>query len=226
MVVGCAVAAGALATGAVGSAAAGSRASGATRALPSVSALGLTAPVSGERRQGFAERRPGSAAAAPARTETASGTSTPPPGSEALYLDLKGIPGEATATGFTNQIKIFSFSWGASNLGKPSLSSISLQAEFDRATPPIQKAVELGSTIPTGVLTEVDASTGKILRKLTLTNVHVDSFSVGGASGGGAPSVSYSLSYEQIEQRYYRQLDTGGQQVYRSCYNVASQTAC
>ena len=59
-------------------------------------------------------------------------------------LDLKvpGVPGESAHPGFTNQIELFSFSWGESAPpgAKPTLSSLSLQAQLDRSTPLLESS--------------------------------------------------------------------------------------
>lgn len=124
------------------------------------------------------------------------------------FLKLDGIPGDSTNEKFANQIQVFSFSFGASNpqpaagaKGKVNLSSLSLQTEVSIASPKLLLACEQGKQLKSGVLTAVSADgTGASapVLQLSLQPVRVESVSYGGASGGGRPSESISLSYNAL----------------------------
>jgi type VI protein secretion system component Hcp len=146
-----------------------------------------------------------------------------------LYLSIPGVPGEVSAAGpYTNQIEMYSYSWGMSNPnvgagGKATLSSVNLQGAYDRSTPPLETMSETGKTT-TATLTEVDSQSRKI-RTQALTGVRVDSLSIGTASGGTA-AVSLSLSFTQEASYYYYYGASGTATTYRSCWNVTSQSTC
>ena len=142
----------------------------------------------------------------------------------ALFLQMPGAPGEVTTPGYVNTIQIFSFSWGVSNTtisglpGKASLSSLSLQAQLDRSTPVLESWVDTGHVTPSAVLTLAD-SAGRHFR-IVLGQVTVQSVSMGGASGGGLPSVSYSLGFSSEENDYYY-----NGRVIKNCWDVVTNTA-
>ena len=144
-----------------------------------------------------------------------------------LYLSIPGAPGEVTGGPYTNQIEMYAYSWGMSNpaagVGKPALSSVSLQGGYDRSTPPLETMSETGK-VTTATLTELDSQSRK-LRTLVLAGVRSDSLSVGAASGATA-SVSLTLSFTQETSTYYLYGASGTATTYRSCWNVATNSTC
>lgn len=137
------------------------------------------------------------------------------------YVDLKGIPGEATAKGFEKKIEIFSFSWGASapvtvgpgtegmTASRVSLSSFNVMKKTDVASPKLFAACTLGDHI-----TEMTVS----LRKQTGTGgqdtfiiykfeeVMVESVQWSGSSGGDdTPTESVSFAFGKVSFEYKQQ---------------------
>jgi type VI secretion system secreted protein Hcp len=138
-----------------------------------------------------------------------------------IFLKLEGCPGESQATGFEEQIDVLSFSLGASNpssvasgggsgAGKVDVSSLSLQKIVDKASPKLFEHCCLGTHVATAKLTVREAG-GKPLDYyvLDLKEVFVDNVSVGGASGGGKPSESVSLSFAEFKLTYQSQDEKG-----------------
>jgi len=85
-----------------------------------------------------------------------------------------------------------------------------LQKQLDVASPLLFKACCTGSHIKTGTMV-VREATGKqeVYYQYDLKVVYVDSVSWGGASGGGKPSESLSISSQQITMTYWPQDATG-----------------
>jgi type VI secretion system secreted protein Hcp len=126
-------------------------------------------------------------------------------------LQLDGIGGSGGPG--NNAIPIGSFSFGASNpatagtggpqgAGKVSLSELSLMMTVSAASPELLLACEQGSLIKSGVLTAATggtASSGSVAAlRLMVAGVRVTSVQFSGASGGGLPQQSISLSFQQI----------------------------
>lgn len=139
-----------------------------------------------------------------------------------IFLDLPDYPGEAHATGFTDQIDVLSFSQGASNpssvamgggsgAGKVDLSSLSIQKIVDKASAKLFLACCQGDHIPKGKLTVREAGGKEPVEYyvLELKEIFVDSISWGGASGGGKPSESVSLSFAEVKLIYHSQDEQG-----------------
>jgi type VI secretion system secreted protein Hcp len=139
------------------------------------------------------------------------------------FLKLDGIPGESQKDGHVNEIELFSFSWGASNptsvslgtgsgVGKVDLSSLTVQTEVATQSPKLFLACASGQHIKTGKLTVRESGgSDKPLDYLTydMEEVFVDSVSWGGASGGGKPSESTSMSFKKITMTYWPQKGDG-----------------
>jgi len=139
-----------------------------------------------------------------------------------IFLQLDGITGESQKDGATGWIEIFSFSNGASNpssvamgtgsgAGKVDLSSISLQKQVDSASPNLFLNCCNGKHIAKGTLMcrEAGGDSKVVYYQYDLQQVFIDSISWGGAAGGGKPSESLSLSYQQIVVTYYPQSADG-----------------
>jgi type VI protein secretion system component Hcp len=146
-----------------------------------------------------------------------------------MYLRVSGASGEETDQGYGSTIETFSESWGLSNppsgTGKPQLSTLSIQAAYDKAEPVLEHDVEFDVLIPTVELTEVNGTAGKV-RQVILTNAHLDSLSIGSASGGGSGALSLSFSYQQRQINYYYTDASGVAHRSTSCYNIANNNAC
>ena len=140
-----------------------------------------------------------------------------------MFID--GIPGESQATGFEGWIELFSFSNGSSNQstvsagtgsgsGKVEFSSISATTQLEVSTPKLFAKNWAGSHIAKGTIvvresTGNDAKGPEVYYQYDLTEVFVDSVSVGAAGGGGKPSVSYSFSFNTIKVSYWQQQKDG-----------------
>lgn len=140
-----------------------------------------------------------------------------------VYLKLDGIDGESVKSGAEKWIEIFSFSNGASNhssvsagtgsgAGKVDLSSLSLQKQLDTASPKLFANCCAGTHIATGTMMVREATGGDTTQtyfQYDLKEVFIDSISWGGAAGGGKPSESLSVSFNQITVNYWPQDATG-----------------
>jgi len=138
-----------------------------------------------------------------------------------FFLKVDGADGEATATGHTNEIKIHSFSWGASQhtsvsgsggsgAGKASLSDISFMKDLDKASPEMFKMLLTGKHIDTATLTaqKVTGDTsGKPFLTITFGEVFVTSQQISGSSE--IPSEACSFSYNTIKFDYSTQGEGG-----------------
>jgi type VI secretion system secreted protein Hcp len=134
------------------------------------------------------------------------------------YLDLKGIPGEATAEGFEKKIEIFSFSWGASapvtigsgtsgiSASKVSISSFNIMKRTDVASTKLFEACCLGSHIDT-MKVSMRKQTGVGGQEAFLiydfTEVLVESIQWSGSSGGDdTPTESVSFAFGKVQVEY------------------------
>jgi len=138
-----------------------------------------------------------------------------------FFLKVDGADGESTQTGHTNEIKIHSFSWGASQTtsvsgsggsgaGKASLSDINVMKDLDKASPELFKALLTGKHIATAVLTaqKVTGDTsGKPFLTITFGEVFVTSQQISGSSE--IPSEAVSFSYNTIKFDYSTQAEGG-----------------
>lgn len=142
-----------------------------------------------------------------------------------MYLKFEepDNPGESKVKGFEGWIQIFSFSLGASNpsnigtgtgagAGKVSFSSLSIQKEVDSSTATLFLNCAKGTHFQKATLVVREAGGESPVDFLTyeLKLVYVDSISWGGASGGGKPSESVSLSCAEIKMIYWAQDEKGG----------------
>jgi type VI secretion system secreted protein Hcp len=138
-----------------------------------------------------------------------------------FFLKVDGAAGEATDTGHSGEIKIHSWSWGASQVtsvsgsggsgaGKASLSEVTIMKDMDQASPELFKALVKGTHIASVVLTAQKAvgdTSGKPFLTVTLNEVFVTSQQISGSSE--IPSESVSFSYNQIKMDYSKQNEQG-----------------
>jgi len=141
------------------------------------------------------------------------------------YLDLKDIPGEATAKGFEGKIEIFSFSWGASapvtigpgttgiSASRVSISSFNVMKKTDVASPKLFKAACLGEHIPTMTVSmRKQTGTGGQDSFLiySFEEVMVESIQWSGSSGGDdTPTESVSFAFGKVTIEYKVQAKDG-----------------
>jgi type VI secretion system secreted protein Hcp len=133
------------------------------------------------------------------------------------YLELEGIPGEATAKGFEKQIGVYSFSQGGSNpasvspgtggmsASRVSFSDLSIMKMCDTATPKLYEVMCLGTHIPKAKLTlrKATGSEQEGFLIITLSDVMVSSIQTSGSSGGDdKPTESVSFCFAVMNMEY------------------------
>jgi type VI secretion system secreted protein Hcp len=141
------------------------------------------------------------------------------------FLDLKGVEGESTATGFEKKIEIYSFSWGASNpttvssgkdglsAGKVSISSFNVMKKTEKSSAKLFAACCDGSHFTEATVTmrkATGAGGQKPFLKYKFSDVMVESIQWSGSSGGDdSPTESLSLAFAKVEVEYFMQNDKG-----------------
>jgi type VI secretion system secreted protein Hcp len=141
------------------------------------------------------------------------------------FLDLEGVEGECTATGFEKKIEIYSFSWGASNpttvssgkdglsAGKVSISSFNVMKKTEKSSSALFAGCCNGRHFTKAIVT-MRKATGeagqKAFLKYTFTDVMVESIQWSGSTGGDdTPTESVSLAFAKVEVEYSMQDDKG-----------------
>jgi len=135
------------------------------------------------------------------------------------FLKIEGIEGESTAEGHRGEIKILSYSWGASNsgvfasgaggAGKVNFGSLRLTtAGVSIASPSLFDVVATGKHLPTATLTLAKADQGYDYLKVTLSDVVISSYQTAGAAGQ-VPIENIRLNFAQIEYEYTPQKPDG-----------------
>ena len=140
-----------------------------------------------------------------------------------IFLKIPGVDGEAQAKGHENEIEIFSFSVGASNpssistgggagAGKVDISSLSLQKQVDLSSSNLFLHCCQGKHFDDATLVVREAGGDKPVEYWTMKmkQVFIDSVSWGGATGGGKPTESVSLSFAECKFTYWSQSAKGG----------------
>lgn len=145
-----------------------------------------------------------------------------PAHAQAIYLELSGIEGEATAEGFEDWIEITSLGSDVareSAVSKPQFSAMNLTKRTDRASTELWRSAILGTHLQEARLVSVDED-GDPLFEIVLEDVVVTSFSMGSAGGAGSEQISFSFA--TISLAYY--VPGGGNIV--SCWDVANEVSC
>jgi type VI secretion system secreted protein Hcp len=135
-----------------------------------------------------------------------------------IFLKLTGVNGESKGQGHVGEIDVLSFSHGVSNpssvstgggsgTGKCDWSSITIQKQTDTASTKLMLNCANGNHFDQGILTVREAGGTSPVEYLvyTMTQVFIDSVSVGESSGGGKPSESVSMSFAAIDMVYWSQ---------------------
>ena len=137
------------------------------------------------------------------------------------YVDIEGIPGEATAKGFEKKIAVNAFSWGASapvtigpgtsgiSASRVSISSFNIMKQTDIASPKLFKAVCTGEHIPT-VTVSLRKQTGTgghdVFLIYKFEEVMIESVRWSGSTGGDdTPTESVSLAFGKVTVEYKAQ---------------------
>jgi type VI secretion system secreted protein Hcp len=159
---------------------------------------------------------------------------------DALLLDLTGskIDGESLITGYVKNIECLSFSHGVAQQitgdqsntkrtsGKPNHQDFTFTKFMDLASPVIIDFVNQAKNIPTAKFTIGQNEAGKIdaIMLITMTNVLISSYSVGGG-GGGKPQETMTFNYTKIEWDYKAQKsDVSEAGTSKATWNLANNT--
>ncbi len=128
------------------------------------------------------------------------------------FLKIQGIPGEATARGFENQIEVLSWSWGMSQAaaaqgregtmpGDPTKPFI-ITKRIDKASPVLAKALASGQHFPSATITLCRAGGDKQpYMRYVLHDCIISSIK---PVAGDVPMEQISFNYTKIEWTYVR----------------------
>ncbi|MBL8674111.1 MAG: type VI secretion system tube protein Hcp [Rhodospirillales bacterium] len=161
-----------------------------------------------------------------------------------IYVEMTGIPGNATAKGYENQIVVDSCQWGAHNAapvtggsasgaqgggGKASFSECSMSKQTDKASAPLMLHCATGKHIPTTKISFVSSkndNTTQLEMKITLTDCLVSSYSNSGHGGGsqGVAMDMFSLAFAKIEFEHNTFDAKGKPTPSKAMYDVTSAT--
>ena len=128
------------------------------------------------------------------------------------FLKIDGIQGESKADKHKNEIDIDSLSWGATQsgtfavgggggAGKVSMQDFHFTMPVNKASPALFLACAQGDHIKNAILTCRKAGQDQEFMKVTMSDVLVSSFQIGGA-GGVVPTDQISLNFAMIEIEY------------------------
>lgn len=126
-----------------------------------------------------------------------------------MFLSIPGIPGDATAPGYENQIVVLAWSWGASNPstycgnGQANLQDLAITKYTDIATTLLVAALKNNTVLPTVSLTVLPTDTGQPSERIALSNVKVTSFATGGSGGETRLTESLTFNFSQAVITYY-----------------------
>ena len=135
------------------------------------------------------------------------------------FLKLDGIDGESTDDKHKNEIEIESFSWGVTQTGSHSagggggagkavFQDFHFTAKLSKASPILMLSCATGEHIKKAVLTVRKAGSEQPeYFKVTLQDLLVSSYSLGGAGGGDTsadvvPTDQFSLNFAKVELDY------------------------
>ena len=122
-----------------------------------------------------------------------------------MFLEIPGVDGEATSSGYEDQIEVIAWSFGGSTPGcgnNPSYQDLAVTKYVDLSSVDLWSAVDNGTIFPTATLRVVDLPTGIVTKQLTLSNVGVTSIATGGSGGENRLTENISLLYSQVVITY------------------------
>ena len=145
---------------------------------------------------------------------------------DAIFIDIKDIPGDSDIKGFEKKIEVLSFSHGVAaqvtgdvsntnrTSGKPHHSDFSFTKYTDGASPLINQKCCEGANLGTVTVTVGRNDKGVVLPFLVfiMDNVVISNVSIGGGAGGDKPVESLSLNYSRIQWKYTSQKAEGGKE--------------
>jgi type VI secretion system secreted protein Hcp len=138
-----------------------------------------------------------------------------------LFLKIDGIQGESMDAEHANEIDLDAFSWGETNVvshtggggggaGKVAMQDFRFTKRLDKASPVLFQACASGKHFAKAVLTARKAGEGQQdYLVITLSDVLVSSYQVGGAESGDAGVEETSLAFSRIVFEYRAQKPDG-----------------
>ena len=135
------------------------------------------------------------------------------------FLKIDGIQGDSKAEKHKDEIDIESFSWGdtqsgtfavggGGGSGKISMQDFHFTMLVNKASPALFLACAQGDHIKNALTCRKAGRDQQEFLKVTMNNVLVSSFQIGGA-GGVVPTDQISLNFAKIEVEYQEQDATG-----------------
>ena len=139
------------------------------------------------------------------------------------FLKIDGVDGESSDQKHRGEIQIESFSWGQSNsatsvrggsstaTSKPVLQDLQFVARTGKQSATLMKACASGTHFKSAILTARRAGEQPVdFLKVTLTDVIVSSFQIGGSTGGDdAPMEQIALNFSSVDLAYTPQNPDG-----------------
>ncbi len=139
-----------------------------------------------------------------------------------IFLNIKDIEGESTATGHEKEIVVDSWSLGLSNTvireggggaraGKVKFNDIQITKRIDKSTPLLMMAASSGQPVPQAVLTISKRGEDKPVDYITITlkDVLITSIQLSGDSGDGQMSEDITINFGEIQFEYAQQKPDG-----------------
>ena len=138
-----------------------------------------------------------------------------------LFLKIDGIQGESKDAKHANEIDVDAFSWGETNVvshaggggggaGKVAMQDFHFTKRLDKASPVLFLACASGKHFPKAVLSARKAGQGQQdYLVITLSDVVVSGYQVGGAESGEAGVDQTSLAFSRIVFEYRPQKPDG-----------------
>ena len=138
------------------------------------------------------------------------------------FLKIDGIEGESEDSKHKKEVEVLSFSWGASNsgsmghgtgggTGKVLCQDLHFTFRHCCASPKLAEFCCTGKHIPKATLVCRKAGGDEALEylKVTLSDLVVSSYQMGGSQGDILPIDQVSLNFTKIEDEYKPQTGTG-----------------
>lgn len=140
-----------------------------------------------------------------------------------MFIKIEGIDGESVDKDHKGEIDVLAWSWGMSQsgssisggggAGKVSVQDMSLTKYLDSSSPKLMEKIAQGEHIPKISLTVQNAgSTIQEYLIITMTDVMVTSYSVGGSGGEDRLTENITLNFAKIEFKYIPFDESGRQQ--------------
>jgi type VI secretion system secreted protein Hcp len=139
------------------------------------------------------------------------------------YVKFDGVDGESQVAGHAGESDVLSWSWGIAReegggtgstrrRGAAVVDDLVITKELDKASVKILEACLQGRIFPKVTLTlEQSSAAGAAFTYLVIemTGVAVASFSTAGESGGGRPTESIALNFDEVKVTYSLQKPDG-----------------